>query len=418
MRIQQFLPYPYSIFTYYFRRFPDNIQEGFDPAETEASSQKPLFIGMNLAGFDSGNAVVIQDATYSCISDTQIDWVNDGGINVVRCPIIPAYIFKEPPTATTVYAPDLFSAIWTDGSGDTTNVCGDNDQVFNVGTYMSAIKYLLSKGVDVIIDAHENVHYLCTFGGELMPPGVFVNMWRLIATYLVTNTDDHGRVWFELFNEPVSTNDCPPITTETWNTEYVVPAIQAIRQVEQSYNTSRHRILATTYGNYSGLHTWAEDGTLQELVNVLTENGYANSDESKVVLACHQYCDQNYSGIGKGCDATAFNASKWNEWTTATTAILAPGNYQWFLSEGNVNCGYTGNCADMNGGLYIDFLQSIVRNNTCIGFAVWVSNLGDDYNGANMGAGPQSQPILFDSYKTIYPHIARTYNFRPFNINY
>lgn len=420
MRIQQYLPYPYSLFTTYFRKFPDNIEKGFDPSEegTPVPPSKVLYIGINLAGFDSGNAVTIQDATYSCISDIQINWVFDGGVNVVRCPIIPAYIFKEPPTATTVYSPELFSAIWTDGSGDSTNVCGQNDQVFNIGTYMSAIKYLLLKGLHVIIDAHENVHHLCTFGGQLMSPGVFVNMWRLIATYIVTNLPDgdHARVWFELFNEPVPGDDCPPIEANVWNQSYVVPAIQAIRQVESSLGSVPHIILTTTYGNYSGLHAWATDGTLQALVNVLQENGYANSESSKVMVTCHQYCDQNFSGasLQKGCDPSVFNPTTWSQWINQTNQILEPAGMKWFMSEGNVNCGYTENCADNNGGLYIDFLNAIVQNASCLGFAVWMSNLGDNYNGANMGAGPQSAPILFDAYKTVYPHTLQTYNFRPF----
>lgn len=415
MRIQQYLPYPYSLFTNYFRTFPDNIEAGFDPVEEPLPPVKPLFIGMNLAGFDSGNATVIQQATYSCISDVQIEWVNEGGVNIVRCPIIPAYIFKEPPTATTPYSPDLFSAIWTDGGADAPNVCGDNNQVFNVGTYMSAVKYLLSKGVHVIIDAHENVHHLCTFGGQLMSAGVFVNMWRLIATYILSTIPGADKVWFELFNEPVPGDNCPPIDVNVWNQQYVVPAIQAIREVETSLQSTRHFILATTYGNYSGLQAWAKDGTLQTLVNVLKDNGFADSDTSKVVLACHQYCDQNFSGGGeKGCDPTVFNPTLWNEWIELTNNIVQPVGMKWFMSEGNVNCGYTENCAETNGGLYIDFLNTIVQNDACLGFAVWMSNLGDNYNGANMGAGPESDPQLFNAYKVIYPHLLQTYNFRPF----
>lgn len=412
MRIQQDLPYPYVLWNDYFlRKFPQNILQGFDPTEGDAF---PPFIGINLGGFDSGNAIVIQDATYSCISDTQINWVQNSGVNIARLPIIPAYIFKEPPTATTPYSPELFSAIWTDGSGDLTNVCGDNNNVFNVGTYMSAVQYLLSIGSQVIIDAHENVNYLCTFGGQIMSPAVFVNMWRLIVTYVITQTVGHENVWFELFNEPVAGEHCTAISTNEWNTQYVVPAIQAIRQVELTYGSAPHRILATTYGNYSGLHAWVQDGTLQELVSVLTANGLDDSVRSHVVLACHQYCDSNYSGIGKGCDATAFNPEKWGAWIQQTTNVLLPAKMQWFMSEGNVNCGYEGNCAEMGGGLYPQFLQDIVRNETCIGFAVWLSNLGDNYGGANMGGGPQTEATLFDAYRTIYPHIDRTYNFRPF----
>jgi hypothetical protein len=390
--------------------------KGYDPSGGGGGNkEKPLkYIGINMAGFDSGNATNIEQATYSCISDPQIDWISASGVNVVRCPIIPAYIFNEPPTGQTPYNPSLFSAIWTDGVGDTTNVCGQNNQVFNVGTYMSAIKYLVSKKINVIIDAHENVHYLCTFGDVPMTPVVFKNMWELIVSYILLNVEEHEYVWFELFNEPVQ-GPCAALTPDQWNNDYVIPTIQAIRSVESQYSSSPHYILTTTWGNYSGMQSWVQDGTLQGLMTTLVSNGYGDSDKSKVLVAGHQYCDTNYSGtMEKGCDPNTFNQSLYTQWVDGTTEILEPVKLKWFMSEGNVNCGYTGNCAMMNGGLYIDYLNYIVTTSACFGFSVWMSSLGDNYNGANMGGGPETSSTLFDAYKVIYPYFGDVYNFRIF----
>lgn len=373
----------------------------------------PKFVGINLGGFDAGNAVTIQEATYSCISDQQMEWIKASGVNIVRCPIIPAYIFKEPPTEFTEYSADLFSAIWTDGMGDEVNPCGDNDNVWNVSTYMSAIKFLVNNKMNVIIDAHENLHHLCTFGGqESMTPGVFQTMWKLIATYIIENVPDDKYVWFELFNEPVAGENCQEISPTDWNNNYVIPTIQAIREVEGIF--VKHHILVTTWGNYSGLHLWVEDGTLQGLVDALVQNGYEDTEKSKILIAGHQYCDSNYSGTGQGCDAQTFNANLYNQWINQTSQILTPAKLKWFMSEGNVNCGYETNCNEMNGNLFIEFLNTVVLSEACSGFSVWLSNLGDNYQGQNMGGGPQTQPNLFDAYKVIYPYSGNVYNFSAF----
>jgi hypothetical protein len=81
------------------------------------------------------------------------------------------------------------------------------------------------------------------------------------------------------------------------------------------------------------------------------------------------------------------------------------------MSEGNVNCGYNQNCKQNNGDLYINFLNYIIQLDECIGFTVWMSNLGSDYVGADMG--PEDK--YFKVYSEIYPYKNQNYDFSKFN---
>lgn len=357
-------------------------------------------VGINLAGFDSGNETSVEKAAWSCVSNAQINWAVASGMSIVRMPIIPAYIFNTPPTGTTAYSESLFYKIWTNSSS--TNEC-QSPQPWNNGSYVQALQYALSQGLVVILDAHANTHHLCTFGGQAMTAEVFVNMWQLLSEYIIRNVTGHEKVYFELFNEPVQ-DSCVNMPTSQWNQDYVVGAIKAIRNVENKLQSQPHWVLATTWGNWSGIHAWVTDGTLPDLVDTLHQNQLDNSVESRVVIAGHQYCDSNYSGIGKDCDPSTFTKDLYSQWIQDTEAVLSKYSLQWMLTEGNVNCGYTSPCT--NGLLYVDWLQALMASPSFVGFTVWVSNLGSDYQGADMGAGPGSSggDQQFKAYSAVYPH--------------
>ena len=373
----------------------------------ECTTTSSGFKGINLAGFDSGNSTTLSGASYSCVSNAQIDWAIQSGMNMFRLPIIPAYIFKTPPSGSTIYSDSLFSSIWTNAS--TTNTCQSSNP-WNNSSYIQAVQYALDQGVPVIIDAHENQWHLCTFDNNPMSSEVFVNMWELIAEYVIRNVRHHEKVYFELFNEPVQDN-CEDMATLTWNEKYVVAAIQAIRNVENRLQSEKHWIITTTWGNWSGVHAWVEDDTLPELADTLAKNNFNSSESSRILIAGHQYCDKfdgygntiYYSGIGKNCDPSKFNDTFYNEWIRATDEVLGPKNLKWIMTEGNVNCGYDESCTQ--GFLYVEWLRAILASSTCVGFTVWMSNTGSDYQGADMGCGPgcSNDAKYFKAYSTVYP---------------
>lgn len=331
------------------------------------------FLGINTAGFDSGDSAT---SGYACVSDDQLSWLKSGQMNIVRIPVLPNRVLYQLPTSTTVYSPSLFRPAWTNGD-NATNVCDSSNPYYPLGTYMSSVVSALNKGFYVIIDLHDNARHLDSFG-TTMTGDNFVAFWRLIATYINDNVDAslQGNVMYELFNEPVGNK------VGDWYDVYVVPAVQAIQLVL----TVPHYIFTTTWGNYSGVHSWVDDGSLQRLVDSLTNANLTDPDH--VLIAGHQYCDSNYSGVAEPGCTSDFTVTKYGPWITDTNAILDPAGFKWCLTEGNVRCSGLNPCP--NGDLWPPFLQYLLTQPNFMGFTVWMSNLGDDYGGTNMGAGPGS----------------------------
>jgi hypothetical protein len=330
-------------------------------------------LGINTAGFDQGNSAT---SGYACVSTNQLAWIQQGQMNVVRMPVLPNRVLKALPDSTTVYNSNLFATAWTNGDNNT-NMCNSSNPYYPLGTYMSSVMSALQQGLFVIIDLHDNANHLDTFG-TTMTPDNFVAFWRLIATYINDNVDKtlQGNVFYELFNEPVGNK------IGDWYTDYVVPTIKAIQLV----STVQHYILATTFGNYSGVHSWTDDGSLQQLTTALANGNITNLDH--VWIAGHQYCDSNYSGVAEPGCTDDFNVAKYGPWISATNSVLDPYGFKWMLTEGNVRCADLNPCP--NGNLWPPFLDYLLTQSNFLGFTVWMSNLGDDYGGTNMGAGPGS----------------------------
>jgi hypothetical protein len=341
--------------------------------QRRALNELTPLLGINTAGFDQGNSAT---DGYACISSSQLAWIQQGQMNVVRMPVLPNRVLKALPDSTTVYNPNLFATAWTNGDNNT-NLCNSSNPYYPQGTYMSSVMSALQQGLFVIIDLHDNANHLDTFG-TTMTPDNFVAFWRLIATYINDNVDKtlQGNVFYELFNEPVNNK------IGDWYTDYVVPAIKAIQLV----STVQHYILATTFGNYSGVHSWTDDGSLQQLTTALANGNITNLDY--VWIAGHQYCDSNYSGVAEPGCTEDFNVAKYGPWISATNSVLDPYGFKWMLTEGNVRCEDLNPCP--NGNLWPPFLDYLLSQSNFLGFTVWMSNLGDDYGGTNMGAGPGS----------------------------
>lgn len=329
------------------------------------------FLGINTSGFDQGDSA---SSGYACISDNQLTWLKSGQMNIVRLPVLPNRVLYTLPTSSTVYSPSLFTPAWTNGNNNT-NICDSSNPYYPLGTYMAAVVSALNQGLYVIIDAHDNARHLDAFG-TTMTPNNFIAFWRLIAIYINDNVDPQlqGNIFYELFNEPVGNK------VGDWYDDYVVPTIEAI----QATSTVPHYIFATTWGNYSGVHQWTQDGSLQNLVTSLTNAGLT----SYVWIAGHQYCDSNYSGVAEPGCTSDFTETKYGPWIQDTNAILNPAGFKWCLTEGNVRCSGLNPCP--GGNLWPPFLQYLLTQTNFLGFTVWMSNLGDDYGGTNMGAGPGS----------------------------
>jgi len=339
-------------------------------------------VGINTAGYDQGGSAT---QGYACIANAQIDWLQQGQMTILRMPILPIRVLKSLPNNETVYNLDLFTTAFTDGSGDSNNTCDVDNGYYPPATYMSAVKYALSKGLSVIIDAHDNSKHLDTYGTTMTPEN-FINWWRLVATFIQDQVSSSywPQIQFELFNEPVGNIIHAEGQTpqEAWNNDYVIPTIKEIQKI-----IPHAIILATTFGNYSGMHSWVDDGTLPALIASLQYAGYTSTSNNNIIIAGHQYCDTDYSGTGNnGCDPSAFNSNLWNQWIQKTDNALD--GFNWFLSEGNPKCS-TSNCPNVN--LWIHYLDDcLLTFPKFLGFTVWMSNTGDDFGGTNMGVGPTS----------------------------
>ena len=384
-----------------------------------------FYKGINFEGFDNGSP--LNGNWHQCVPNKFFDNAIDMNMNIVRLPISPQYILKSIPNSSTKYNDNLFLNPWNSPS---TLLCTNDPENWftpdiDQPSYIKAIKYAISKGLYVILDIHQNEFHLCAFNGSTEMTGDnFVSMWSLIVTYIIKNVKNHQQVIFELYNEPVSDETepdpnnrrCPyPHDPSDWNNNYVIPAIRAIKQIEIANSSKPHIILATTWGNWSGIHLWNGDNTLPNLISDLKKADFKDTKSSNIVIAGHQYCDNNFSGYGYGCDPSTFNDTSYTEWLNDTNKNL--GGFMWFLSEGNIRCDNKVNpqpCT--NGKLYIDFLRALSKDKNCLGFTVWNYQIGnfdpkekqeDNYDGSNMYRN-------YVQYSKIYPVVNGQYDFSSF----
>lgn len=321
--------------------------------------------GINLTGFDAGS----DEKGYSCISQNLVNYSFNSGFQLVRMPILPIRIFNSiNDVNSSTYNESMFAPTWATNS----DVC-DDKQPWNVSNYITALKYVLDKNMFVIIDVHENSKHLCSLSDEPLTKEQYSNMWSHISKYIKNNiTKNSENILFELYNEPIP---CKGNINEEKYNDYQISAIKAIRNNLDNY------IIATTWGNWSGVHNWEKDKTLEHLVSALRKENLTTTS-SNILIAGHQYCDSNASGVAEqGCDTNSFNKSLWKQWLDYVDRILED-DFKWILTEGNVRC-QNNNCPNSN--LYKEFIIDLTKTKTCAGYTLWMLTLGDSYQSAAMG---------------------------------
>lgn len=339
---------------------------------------------MNLPGFDLGDQY--------CVPNEYIDFMIQSNINIIRLPIKPGRIFTDDSLTS-------FSEVWYKSNPDT---CGTTDETAkNTGQYISTINYCIHQNIHVIIDLHDNDNGLKCFGSTVISSSDFVKMWDAIAQNVKTMTlsDKQDYIWFELYNEPIRDPEgdvddyCMDTAGEkfsdTYDKEYQIPAIQAI----QKYFPKNH-ILATTYGNWSGIHFWGGDdndmtencNSLNQLVNNLNKTTVP-IDRSKIAIVGHQYCDGSYAGIGPDCDEQMFAKEKWTTWLSTVQRNI--GDYRYIITETAINCPIDGGCNNFK--LFVDWLHATIDQEQCLGFVLWygINSFDEegwfDFGGADLG---------------------------------
>jgi hypothetical protein len=383
---------------------------------TEADSDwlNEFHPGANIGGFDWGQSGCtnqnLQDnaLNYTCITKDSIDFANKSGFSILRFPILPCRIFKniqELDSTNLEYSDTLFSPVFIG-----TTQCGDS--TWSSGSYIPAVKYALNNGMKVIIDVHNNQpdpRNGLKVNKKNLTKTQYTNMWYLISKYVVTNVDSSQNILFELFNEPTGgpiNNTATPSNQSHYDKDFQLPAIAAIRN-----NTKDNYILVTTFGNFSGVHAWNDDGTLPTLVSNLVKAGHKSSSTDKILIAGHQYCDSNgpYSGQAPGCAPDLFTKEMRTQWLTATsTALTKDGaDFKWFQTEGNVYC-KDSECS--GGNLYRNWLAALNDDKTCVGFTLWLLS--------NKATSPTIMAMIFgnnrsqiDIYNGIYPNKNNIYQF-------
>ena len=348
------------------------------PAPIKGKFLEKFRPGINLAGFDSGSELI----GYSCISKKLIDYSFNSGFEVIRMPILPLRIINDINFLNSNnYNPNMFTEVW-----DSSEICSDN-QPWNKGSYISALKYAIKKNMFVIIDVHDNSNHLCNYNHNIpLTKNQYSNLWLHISNYIKTNIKiKTENIIFELFNEPIP---CSGKIDKNIYNDYQISAIKSIRKNLNNF------IIVTTWGNWSGLHSWESDGSLEDLVKILRKNNITTKSNN-ILITGHQYCDSNFTGVGKaGCDKTKFNKEKWTKWLKYTDNILGD-DFKWILTEGNVRCE---NIKCQNSDLYKDFIIDLSKTNSCCGYTLWMMTLGDSYDSAAMGINPK----YIDIYKGTY----------------
>ena len=133
---------------------------------------------------------------------------------------------------------------------------------------------------------------------------------------------------------------------------------------------------------------------------------------SNIIIAGHQYCDNDYSGTNNGCDESVFNSSYWCNWIKYIEDTLKSTGIKWFLTEGGVSCGLpnTKNCK-----LYYDFLSFLQsKSPSCLGFTTWLMAPVTSSTPNNTQFGPYKNWIAEYSNLEPYPKNGQLYDFSKF----
>ena len=383
-------------------------KEGFTRADSGWLNK--FHVGANMGGFDWGSNGCATDASgvhqnFSCITQDSIQFAKNSGFTILRFPILPCRIFENMhllDSPSMEYNESVFSSLFTGAAQ-----CG-TDTPWNDGSYIPAVQYAINKGMKVIIDVHNNMPDAkngLKINGVNITQAQYKNMWDLISNYVVKHVKNYQNILFELYNEPTGG---PVKDQKDYDNHFQIPAIEAI-----SKHNKENYILVTTFGNYSGVHSWYEDGTLPTLVRDLLSQGYTSSSKDKILIAGHQYCDTgpdgDYAGQASGCAPDLFSKEMRSQWLKKTTEALTQNgaDFKWFQTEGNVHC------VDLEcsgGNLYRNWLAELEKDPNCVGFTLWLLvNSAVQGNMFKMIFG--TDPNRINMYNRIYPNTNGYYKF-------
>ncbi len=238
-------------------------------------------LGVNLAGGEfGGSATPVYGKTYIYPTAQEIDYYKAKGMDVIRLP------FKIERVQKT-----------KSGSLDATEI-GRIDKV---------VEYAESKGVTVVLDAHN-------YGrawGSLIGTGTttnaeFAGFWGKIATKFKAD-----RVMFGLMNEPNVQ------TAAQWN----LSNNAAIKAIRDAGATQKVLVPGT---NWTGAHSWVSgsNDTAIGLKTVDPKNNYA--------FEVHQYLDSNSSGTSATAVSETIGVSRLKaitDWARANNKDLFLGEF-------------------------------------------------------------------------------------------
>lgn len=369
--------------------------QGAMPAPLALLNASTAAPGYNITGYDQAYPKTNCDNTNQkfepvCADSSVFDWdsfFKNSELRVIRLPIQPARIMKSMPSSA-VDEPGWCSA-FTNGDNTTGPSCpnqysdtNDGGTTSDVGDYMGQLKAFLQNYPEkfFIIDVHNNSGSLDNPFNDSTSSFTqenFVWFWQLLSDYVnnYLGPELSSRVIFELYNEPHG--------GDFDNSAYAKAQCDIVNYIrEKGYPQI---VLLTTWGDYSGLHRWSEDGTtLRELVNAITGSLGLSAVNTGTLIVYHQYCDSatmgaaaDYSGTANGCDENIFNNTIWNKWISDTKQIIGP-NLGLCMTEGNVMVGddvSPGNCVT-GGTLYKDFLSdtTTVFGSQLKFFTLWQTN--------------------------------------------
>lgn len=292
------------------------------------------FCGVNISGAEAGSGNNLQYAFVGIPTIADVDVLAKAGMNIntVRVPINWGYITESADTPVQ-RTPEYLKAIHHSVHG------------------------FLEHGYTVILDLHDYMRYNPPDGNPPEGTEVTATQIKTVWTLLATTFNDlageytgqhNPELIYEIMNEPCN-----------METEKVLSltkaAISAIKQT--GYSNS----ICVEGNHWSGLHSWKESGN-----EVITPD---NLDYDNIVIAVHQYVDDNYSGTSpKGKDPAAFQEGlhfeAFMEWVhTYQVKVI--------LDE-------FGSGTDANDKTNIEYLLKKMNENPCkeggfIGWTVWVS---------------------------------------------
>jgi hypothetical protein len=391
---------------------------GSQPAPLALLNAPSALPGYNIVGFDTSNPTEGCGAssyppfcaTPKSVWDT---FIPNNKFGVIRLPIQPARIMGNIPSSATD-TPQWCGA-FTNGT-----TCPYNYTDDDTGNYLLQLKTFLTTYPDqfFILDVHNNSGHLNNPYNQQGTTTIsfnstnFVNFWKVLSKKVNDYLDDpelSSRVIFELYNEPVNGS----FTNETYATAQC-EIVTYIRN--QGYPNI---VLVTTWGNYSGLHTWGPkssggDDSLQQLVDTLktTFGPDVGAVNQGILIVYHQYCDFDWSGTQIGCSESSFNSSLWNTWISDSLEAIKGTGLAFCQTEGNVMAGGEACDSISDGSLYKDFLSDTTTGfgSQLKFFTLWQTNqygadTGDPSSAISTTAGASVSDnftMNTDSYGCIY----------------